>query len=120
MAANAVFYHLLRMGSEIATIWEPFCEAMMSIKPDANTLKIKEQIIVDPVTGLVFQFVVVPGSSALYRLRVFGDLPHRNREFLFDKDGAEAGAGAALSGPCRPSWLQEVAPKGITSLQRGS
>ncbi len=53
------------MGSEIATIWEPFCEAMMAIKPDASNLKIKEQIIEDPVTGLVFQFVVVPGSNAL-------------------------------------------------------
>ena len=39
----------------------------MAIKPDAGILKIKEQIIEDPVTGLSFQFAVVPGSSAPFR-----------------------------------------------------
>lgn len=82
----------------------------MAVKPDAGILKIKEQIIEDPVTGLSFQFVLVPESSALYRLRIFGDLPYGNREIIFDKNGEEAGAGTALSGSCHPSWLQEVAP----------
>ena len=82
----------------------------MAIKPDAGTLKIKEQIIEDPVTGLSFKFIVVPGSTARYRLRIFGSLPYGSREFLFDEDGAEAGAGTAMGGSCRPSWLQEIAP----------
>ncbi len=82
----------------------------MAVKPDAETLKIKEQIIEDPVTGLSFQFVAVPGGDAPFRLRVFGDLSFGNREFLFDENGEEAGAGTALSGSCHPSWLREVAP----------
>lgn len=83
---------------------------MMATKPNADTLKIKEQIIEDPVTGLSFQFVVVPGSTARFRLRVFGNLPCGNREFLFDENGEEAGAGTALSGSCHPSWLRDVSP----------
>ncbi len=82
----------------------------MAVKPDARILKIKEQIIEDPVTGLSFQFAFVPESSAPFRLRIFGDLPYGNREIIFDKNGEEAGAGTALSGSCHPSWLREVAP----------
>ena len=80
----------------------------MVVKPDAGILKIKEQIIEDPVSGLTFQFLLMPDSDAPARLRVFGALRHGNREFLFDRNGQEAGAGTAFGGTCRPSWLREV------------
>lgn len=80
----------------------------MAIKPGAQTLKIKEQIIEDPVTGLSFQFVAVPGADAPFRLQICGNLPYGNREILFTGDGVEAGAGTSLTGSCRPSWLREV------------
>lgn len=80
----------------------------MALKPNALVCAIKEQIIEDPVTGLVLQFEMKPGSDAPYRLRIFGDLPYGNREILFDKNGKEAGAGTLLSGSCRPTWIREV------------
>ena len=80
----------------------------MAVKPSGRLCEIREQIIEDPVSGLTFQFLLVPDSDAPVRLRVFGALPHGNREFLFDHNGQEAGAGTAFSGTCRPSWLREV------------
>lgn len=80
----------------------------MALKPNAGVCCIREQIIDDPVSGLSFQFELKPGSDAPIRLRIFGALPHGNREILFDANGAEAGAGTALSGACRPSWIKEV------------
>ena len=81
----------------------------MALKPNGDMCAIREQIIEDPVSGLAFQFVSMPGSDAPVRLRIFGNLAYGNREILFDKNGDEAGAGTALSGSCRPSWLCEVA-----------
>jgi hypothetical protein len=80
----------------------------MAVKPDALDWSIKEQIIEDPVSGLTFQFVAMPGSDAPFRLRLYGDLPYGNREILFDETGAEAGAGTALQGACPPSWIRRV------------
>ena len=80
----------------------------MAIKPDAENLTIKEQIIEDPVSGLSFQFSVIEGSDSPFRLRVFGGLPNGNREFVFDKKGIRTGAGSTIGGICRPSWLSEV------------
>lgn len=80
----------------------------MAIKPNGRMCEIREQIIEDPVSGLTFQFVSIPGSDAPVRLRVWGDVPFANREFLFNQEGEEAGAGTLLSGTCRPSWLREV------------
>ncbi len=80
----------------------------MAIKPDADTLTIKEQIVEDPVSGLSFQFSVVDGSDGPFRLRVFGPLPNGNREFIFDSSGERTGAGTSLGGDCRPSWLTKV------------
>ena len=80
----------------------------MALKPNASVCHIREQIIEDPASGLTFQFAHKPDSDAPYRLYVFGDLPHGNREILFDKDGTEAGAGTLLTGSCRPSWLKQV------------
>ncbi len=78
----------------------------MGLKTDASNWMIKEQIIEDPVTGLTFQFESVPDDlDAPFRLKIFGDLPYGNREFLFTQDGKEAGAGVALTGLCKPTWL---------------
>ncbi len=78
----------------------------MAVKPDAKDWTIKEQIIEDLATGLTFQFEVTPQGST--RFRIFGDLPFGNREFIFDRNGAEAGSGTVLSGLCRPSWLTAI------------
>jgi len=80
----------------------------MAIKPNADNLTIKEQIIEDPVSGLSFQFSVVEGSDNPFRLRIFGALPNGNREFVFDATGTRTGAGSSIGGICRPSWLAEV------------
>jgi hypothetical protein len=80
----------------------------MAIKPDAENLTIKEQIIEDPVSGLSFQFTVTEGGNSPFRLHVFGALPNGNREFVFDKDGIRSGAGSTIGGICRPTWLSEV------------
>ena len=80
----------------------------MAIKPGARTCAIREQIIEDKSSGLTLQFEFVPGSSAPICLRVFGDLPNGNREFLFNENGELGATGTALAGPCRASWLREV------------
>lgn len=82
----------------------------MAIKPNGQLCSIKEQIIEDPVSGLTFQFAYVPDDrEAPVRLKVLGNLPYGNREFLFSPDGAMAGTGTALRGSCNATWLKEVA-----------
>lgn len=80
----------------------------MALKPDGDICAIREQIIDDPASGLSLQFVHEPGSDAPFRLYIYGDLPHGNREILFDRNGAEVGAGTAFAGSCRPSWIKKV------------
>jgi hypothetical protein len=80
----------------------------MSVKPDAKQWAVQEQIVEDQTTGLTFQFEVMEGSDAPFRLRIFGKVPFGNREILFDKNGEEAGGGTLLAGLCRPAWLQKV------------
>ena len=80
----------------------------MSTKQDARDWTIKEQIVEDLASGLTFQFEVIPDSTARYRLRIYGDIPHGNREIIFDVEGKEAGSGTALSGLCKPAWLTNV------------
>ena len=82
--------------------------AIMAIKPYAENLTIKKQIIEDPVSGLSFQFSVTEGSDSPFCLRVYGALPNGNREFVFDSEGIRTGAGSTISGICRPSWLSEI------------
>ena len=80
----------------------------MALKPDGHICEIAEQIIEDPVSGLTLQFERVKGSTAPARLRIFGNLPFGNREWIFDVNGEEAGGGTFLGTPCRPNWLKEV------------
>ena len=69
------------------------------IKPNAKECHIKEQLIDDPVTGLMLIFRVTPSGEA--RLHLIGtSLPFGNRDFQFDKDGVLAGTGTGLSS-CR-------------------
>jgi len=65
------------------------------IKPNAKTLNIKEQLIDDPVTGLMLMFRVTPNGEA--RLHLVGDaLPLGNRDFQFDVNGKLAGTGSSV------------------------
>lgn len=80
----------------------------MAIKPNGGICHIREQIIEDAVSGLTFQFALVPGTSVPFRLRIFGDLPHGNRELAFDANGEQTAAGTMLTGSCAPSWLRAV------------
>ena len=88
--------------------WLLMVDTTMAVKPQAKQWIIREQIIEDPVSGLTFQFEVMPKGDA--RLYVYGDLPFGNREFIFDSKGKEAGAGTAITGLCRPSWLHMCEP----------
>jgi CheY-like chemotaxis protein len=83
----------------------------VAVKPGARDLKIAEQIVEDPVTGLSFQFAVVDSSIAPYRIRIFGGGARTAREIGFDERGHEAGGGTFLGGPSRPS--NEEHPTGI-------
>jgi hypothetical protein len=80
----------------------------MPIKPNAKEWSILEQTVEDVPTGLTFQFVVVEGGTARYRLRVYGALPGEVREIVFDAEGREAAAGTRVAEPCRASWLSTV------------
>jgi hypothetical protein len=78
----------------------------MPIKPNGKLCKLREQIIEDPVTGLVLQFECENGRA---RLVIAGAaLALGNREILFDEDGREAGAGTLVGEYRRPSWLKGV------------
>jgi hypothetical protein len=83
-------------------------ESPMALKPGGEICQIREQIIEDRASGLTFQFIHAPGTDAPFRLVIGGDLPFGNREILFNADGEMAGAGTALSGSCRPSWIREI------------
>ena len=80
----------------------------MALKPNGAICKIREQIIDDPVSGLTLQFEARDDGTT--RLLLCGNLPFGNRDFVFDADGQEAGAGTSTAGACRPSWLREVKP----------
>jgi hypothetical protein len=78
----------------------------MSLKTDAKSWTIKEQIVEDQASGLAFQFEVDP--NGMLRFRVYGDLPFGNREIIFDRNGEEAGAGTCVTAICRPGWLERL------------
>ena len=65
------------------------------IKPNAKTLNIKEQLIDDPVTGLMLIFRVTPSGEG--RLHLSGSiLPFGNRDFQFGSKGELVGTGTGL------------------------
>jgi len=80
----------------------------MALKPGGRNWIIKEQIIEDETSGLTIQFAVGEHND-LPILRIAGDLPLGNREFIFNLEGEKAGAGTATTGICRLNWIKEVA-----------
>jgi hypothetical protein len=79
----------------------------MSVKPNGSSWTVAEQVFLDKVTGLTFQFEVMPDGEV--RLRVFGDaLPFGNREYFFNEKGVKVGSGMMTSGFCRPAWLSPI------------
>ncbi len=67
------------------------------LKRDAKTLRIKEQMINDLVTGLTVILRVTPGGEA--RIEISGDiLPFGNRSLQFDVDGRLVGTGTSVGG----------------------
>jgi hypothetical protein len=71
------------------------------LKPNASIVKIREQFIDDPVTGLTLIFRVT--SIGEGRLHIIGDcLPFGNRDFQFDVDGVLTGTGTGFSNSCGP------------------
>lgn len=81
----------------------------MALKPNGVACALREQIIEDPVSGLTFQIAfVADDKDSPVRLKVFGDLPYGNREFLFDAGGALNGTGTAVGGACRAGWVKPV------------
>ena len=79
----------------------------MATKPNAQEVILKEQIIEDLVTGLKFQFVCKPETSAPYRMIIYG-ASMQPREIIFDPNGEEAGSGTSFVGQCQPSWIKAV------------
>ena len=70
------------------------------LKVNAQTLKIKEQLINDLVTGLTLIFRVAPNGEA--QLQLLGDnLPFGNRDFQFNRDGELIGTGTGVRNCCK-------------------
>ena len=74
---------------------------MALLRQGAKPLKIMEQLIEDPVSGLTLRFQRMPDGTQ--KLKLFGDFQFGNREFIFNAEGQEAGAGVALTDPFGPS-----------------
>jgi hypothetical protein len=78
----------------------------MPVKPNGSVCSIREQIVEDLATGLIFQFECNEGRT---RLVIAGEaLPFGNREIIFDSDGREAAAGTLVGQFRRPSWLKKI------------
>jgi hypothetical protein len=81
----------------------------MAEKPAGARFPVKEQILDDPVTGITFQFFAVPGNEeGPFRLRIFGNVPHVDHEFIFDRDGVIRGRETMLMRRHKPTWLTQV------------
>jgi len=65
------------------------------LKSNAKTVKIKEQVINDAVTGLMLIFRVTDSGEARLHL-ISSTLPFGNRDFQFSEDGKLAGTGTGL------------------------
>lgn len=78
----------------------------MAIKPHAESISLKEQIIEDPASGLTLQLKKSDDGTA--RILIFGDLPYGNREFIFDEQGALGATGTCMVSDCRATWFEDV------------
>ena len=78
----------------------------MAEKPDGRVGAVKEQIIEDPVTGLILHFSV--GVDGYTKLVLHGDLPMGNREHIFYPDGSLMGSGTFIGQCPAPSWISLV------------
>lgn len=78
----------------------------MTLKPNAAVCRIAEQIVEDPASGLTLQFERLETGQC--RVLIAGPLPLGNRELIFNEHGEFGGAGTAVGGICRPSWLRAV------------
>jgi hypothetical protein len=63
----------------------------MTTKDSEHTLVIREQEFHDPVTGVFFKFVILPGTSAPSRIW-FRSAHGSWREYCFDESGELTGA----------------------------
>jgi hypothetical protein len=79
----------------------------MTIKTGTKSLRLREQIIEDAVSGLTLKLEVAQDGTS--RLMIYGGIPYGNREFIFDGQGKEAGARTGLTQLCCPSTLQSPA-----------
>lgn len=71
---------------------------MLTLKEEAKTLSIKEQILFEDPSGLTIEFCAVDDPVHPFRLRLYGDaLKLGNREITFSKDGVINGGGTALT-----------------------
>jgi hypothetical protein len=81
----------------------------MAEKPAGLRFSIKEQILEDPVTGITFQFFAVPGQEETpFRLRIFGNVPYVDHEFVFDREGVIRERETILMRRPKPTWLKEL------------
>ena len=71
---------------------------MKTIKENAKTLNIKEQIIWEDSCGLTIEFVATDDKYHPFRLRLYGEiLNFGNREFTFSHEGIYNGGGTGLT-----------------------
>ena len=69
---------------------------MTILRDDAGPLTIMEKMIEDPVSGLTIQYEVL--SDGTQKLKMFGGFPLGEREFIFNPEDLEGGAGVRSSG----------------------
>ncbi len=80
----------------------------MAEKPNGESIRLREQIIEDEVSGLTIQIERTPNGEG--RVRLFGNIPFRHRDFAFDRDGRLVGTGTGTCSTCASptSWLKVV------------
>jgi hypothetical protein len=81
----------------------------MAAKPNGTRFAVGEQIFDDRITGISFQFFAEPRVlTAPFRLRLFGNVPYSDHEFVFDADGIIRDRSVVFSSRRRPSWLRDL------------
>ena len=76
-------------------------------KPNGENCRIREQILRDDASGLIFQFEL--DNEGYTHFRVFGNnLPFGNRDLIFSPEGQLAGSGTVAKGLTRPCWMTNI------------